>query len=250
CHASDEGRYRDRQRLRGSVAGCRPVQLRHHRREGETVPDGVDVPDRPPVPIRGCPASAQGRFFFLRLPRPPRSTLFPYTTLFRSMRPVLSPDGRWLVYATRYDAETGLRLRNLSSGDERWLVYPVQRDDQESRFTRDLLPGSSFTPDSRALVVSYGGKIWRVDVPSGQAAPIPFTVKVHQDLGPLVRFETRVDTGDVLVKQIRDASPSPDGRRLAFSALDKLYVMDLPAGTPRRVTSDGVHEQVPAWSPD
>src|SRR5438874_4172693 len=25
------------------------------------------------------------RFFFLRLPRPPRSTLFPYTTLFRSI---------------------------------------------------------------------------------------------------------------------------------------------------------------------
>src|SRR5438045_6049103 len=25
-------------------------------------------------------------FFFLRIPRPPRSTLFPYTTLFRSVR--------------------------------------------------------------------------------------------------------------------------------------------------------------------
>src|SRR5437762_827260 len=110
--------------------------------------------------------------------------------------------------------------------------------------------GSSFTPDSKALVVSYGGKIWRVEVPSGQATPIPFTVKVHQDLGPVVRFETRVDTGDVLVKQIRDASPSPDGSRLAFSALDKLYVMDLPGGTPRRLTTDSVHEQVPAWSPD
>ncbi len=179
--------------------------------------------------------------------------VFNQTDLYGSaMRPVLSPDGAWLVYATRHDAETGLRLRNLSSGDERWLVYPVQRDDQESRFTRDLMPGSSFTPDSKALVVSYGGRIWRVAVPSGQATPIPFTVKVHQDLGPLVRFETRVDTGDVLVKQIRDASPSPDGKRLAFSALDKLYVMDLPGGggTPRRLTTDSVHEQVPAWSPD
>jgi len=165
--------------------------------------------------------------------------VFNQTDLYGSaMRPVLSPDGKWLVYATRYDAETGLRLRNLWSGDERWLVYPVQRDDQESRFTRDLMPGSSFTPDSKALVVSYGGKIWRVEVPSGEATPIPFTAKVHQDLGPLVRFEIRVDTGDVLVKQIRDASPSPDGKRLAFSALDKLYVMDLPGGTPRRLTGD------------
>ncbi|HYU91302.1 MAG TPA: amidohydrolase, partial [Gemmatimonadales bacterium] len=75
--------------------------------------------------------------------------VFNQTDLYGSaMRPVLSPDGKWLVYATRHDAETGLRLRNLSSGDERWLVYPVQRDDQESRFTRDLMPGSSFTSDS------------------------------------------------------------------------------------------------------
>src|ERR1041385_9313960 len=80
-----------------------------------------------------------------------------------AMRPVLAPDGKWLVYATRHDAETGLRLRSLVSGDEQWLVYPVQRDDQESRFTRDLMPSSSFTPDSKALVVSYGGQIWRVD---------------------------------------------------------------------------------------
>src|SRR5213593_1180370 len=177
--------------------------------------------------------------------------VFPQTDLYGSaMRPVLSPDGRWLVYATRHDAETGLRLRNLASGDEQWLVYPVQRDDQESRFTRDLMPGSSFTPDSKALVVSYGGRIWRVDVPSRQVSPIPFTAHMHQDLGPLVRFDTRVDTADILIKQIRDAAPSPDGRRLAFSALDKLYVMDLPGGAPRRLTSDSVHEQVPTWSPD
>jgi len=154
------------------------------------------------------------------------------------------------VYATRYDAETGLRLRNLATGDERWLVYPVQHDDQESRFTRDLMPGSAFTPDSKALITSYGGKIMRVDIATGQASVIPLTAHVEESLGPLVRFDNRADTGQVLVRQIRNASTSPDGRRLVFSALDKLYVMDLPGGAPRRLTSDTVHEQVPAWSPD
>src|SRR5437773_3025690 len=177
--------------------------------------------------------------------------VFNQTDLYGSaMRPVLSPDGKWLVYATRHDAETGLRLRSLSSGDEQWLVYPVQRDDQESRFTRDLMPGSSFTPDSKALITSYGGKIMRVDIATGQASETPFTAHVEQNLGPLVRFDNRADTGQVLVRQIRNASTSPDGRRLVFSALDKLYVMDLPGGAPRRLTSDTVHEQVPAWSPD
>src|SRR5438045_9190247 len=35
-----------------------------------------------------CPTSLL-LFFFLMIPRPPRSTLFPYTTLFRSRRNVL-----------------------------------------------------------------------------------------------------------------------------------------------------------------
>ena len=175
----------------------------------------------------------------------------PQTDVYGSaMRPVLSPDGQWLVYATRFDAETGLRARNLRTGDERWLAHPVTRDDQESRFTRDVYPGSSFTPDSKALITSYGGKLWRVEVPSGRATEIPFSVKVQQSVGPLVRFAFRADTGDVAVRQIRNATPSPDGRRLAFSALDRLYVMDLPNGEPRRLTGDTVHEQTPSWSPD
>src|SRR3970282_817067 len=146
----------------------------------------------------------------------------------------------------RYDAETGLRLRDLATGDEKWLAYPVTRADQESRFTRDLYPGASFTPDGRALIVSYGGKIHRVDVPSGRVSEGPFPATGAQQLGPIVHVPVRVDTGEVLARQIRNASPSPDGRRLAFSALDRLYVMDLPGGTPRRLSTDNVKEEAPA----
>src|SRR2546427_7088929 len=32
-------------------------------------------------------------FFFLMIRRPPRSTLFPYTTLFRSLGPMFAPNG-------------------------------------------------------------------------------------------------------------------------------------------------------------
>src|SRR5438309_3417655 len=42
-------------------------------------------------------------FFFLMIRRPPRSTLFPYTTLFRSGRPKACDQGahRWQVLARR-----------------------------------------------------------------------------------------------------------------------------------------------------
>jgi Tol biopolymer transport system component len=66
-------------------------------------------------------------------------------------RPVISPDGKLLVYGTRVDNQTGLRIRDLASGEERWLKLPVQHDEQESRYTRDLIPGYAFTPDGKSV---------------------------------------------------------------------------------------------------
>ncbi|MGH7477378.1 MAG: amidohydrolase family protein [Longimicrobiales bacterium] len=180
-----------------------------------------------------------------------------------AFRPTLSPDGRWLVYGTRHDEETGLRIRDLGTGEDRWLIWPVQHDDQEARASRDVLPGMAFTPDSRSLVASFGGRIWRVPVEGGSPAEIPFRIEVDLALAPDVQFDYPVDdTPTFTVRQIRDAVPSPDGRRLAFSALDRLWVADLQlatdtagqpalaAGTPRRVTDADLGEQQPAWSPD
>ena len=123
-------------------------------------------------------------------------------------------------------------MRDLVSGDERWLAYPVQRDNQEAAPDLDFLPGYSFTPDGRALVLSYGGEIWRVPTDGGAAARIAFSADVDVAIGPEVRFEYPVEDSPTLVaKQIRDPVPSPDGRRLAFSALNHLWVLDLADST-------------------
>lgn len=168
-----------------------------------------------------------------------------------AFRPALSPDGTLLAYGSRHDAETGLRLRDLGTGDERWLAYPIQRDDQESVASLDVLPGYSFTPDSRAVVLTYGGEFWRVPVDGSAPTRIPVTVNASVAIGPEVRFAYRVEDGPtVAARQIRDAALSPDGTRLAFSAHARIWVMDYPAGTPRRVTTGGNSEHYPAWSPD
>ena len=169
-----------------------------------------------------------------------------------AFRPTISPDGAWLVYGTRHEDRTGLRLRDLASGDERWLAYPVQRDDQESVAGGDVLPGMSFTPDSSEVVVSYGGRIWRVPIaPGADPIPVPFRVRTELPIGPELAFRYPVDDSErFTVRQIRDAVPSPDGTRLAFAALDRLYVRPLPDGEPRRLTDLEVVEAQPAWSPD
>jgi Tol biopolymer transport system component len=165
--------------------------------------------------------------------------------------PTLSKDGQWMAYGSRYEDKTGLILRNMKTGDEKWLAYPVQRDEQESIAPQGVLPGMAFTPDSKALIASYGGKIWRLPVDGSAATAIPFTADVRLELGP--RLYTSYDIKDsshALATQIRDAVPSPDGKRLAFTVLNRLYVMDYPGGTPRRLTTYNFTEAMPAWSPD
>jgi Tol biopolymer transport system component len=167
-----------------------------------------------------------------------------------AFRPALSPDGRFLVYGTRFNTQTGLRIRDLSTGEDRWLKYPVQRDDQESRFTRDLLPGYAFTPDGKDLVAAYGGKIRRVSLASGADAVIPFKASVALELGPLLDFPTRIDQGPVRARLIQGAAMSPDGARVAFSALGRLYIAPVAGGPPKRLTAQGAFEYLPAWSKD
>lgn len=167
-------------------------------------------------------------------------------------RPTLSPDGKWLVYGSRHEQETGLRIRDLETGNERWLAWPVQRDDQESRATRDVLPSMSFTPDSEAVITTFGGKIWRVPVdPSAETTEIPFEVDTEIDLGPRLEFKYPIeDDAEFIVRQIRDGVPSPDGEQIAFTVLNDLYVMDLPNGTPEKLTELDKVEAFPVWSPD
>jgi WD40 repeat protein len=165
--------------------------------------------------------------------------------------PTLSPDGKWLVYGTRFETETGLVRRNLKTGDEEWLAYPVQRDDQESIAPLGVYPAMTFTPDSKFLIASYGGKINKIDINAKTASEIPFEVDLKLELGPRLKFEYPIeDNKEEFVTQIRDAVPSPNGEQLAFTALNRLYVMDLPDGKPKRLTKHNFTEAMPAWSPD
>lgn len=165
--------------------------------------------------------------------------------------PTLSPDGKFLVYGTRHNEHTGLMIQELETGDERWLAYPVQRDEQESIAPLGVLPAMSFTPDSREVVATYGGKFYRIPVSGGPAKEIPFTIDTEIEIGPRVAFKYPIkDDKTMTITQIRDGVVSPDGKKLAFTALNRLYVADYPNGTPKRITAMEITEAQPSWSPD
>ncbi len=241
--------------VRGNLGGGFPVEVE------EPGMAGVDPADR-------SSARLVGSFQIGMLDRETGRVLVRTHELEGAFRPVPSPDGRWVVYATRYDDQSVLKLFDTETGGDQWLRFDVARDDHQGGGTRDrdVYPGSAFLPDGSALVTNYGGKLWRVAVPSGEATEIPFTAQVDQQLGPLVKFDYPIDDRSLVVSQIRGARPSPDGRRVAFSALDRLWTADLPAGSgssgtldqgadatitnARRVTALPDVEHAPVWSPD
>ena len=71
-------------------------------------------------------------------------------------------------------------------------------------------------------------------------------------IGPEVKFAYRVDTSATFTAHAdpRRRCRRPTARRIAFTALDRLYVTDAAGGTPRRVTTTDVGEYHPTWSPD
>lgn len=181
--------------------------------------------------------------------QPPRSYR-PDLVLGTFFRPVPSPDGRLLVYATRYGAEMWLRVLDLHTREDKWLVRLSQKDGLVGAPWRDLAPNYAFTPDSRALIVNDGGKIRRVVLADRAVTDVPFTADVRLPLGPLNAPVIREETGPVRARVIQHPMQSPDGTQLAFSALGKIYVMPISGGVPRALTRDPVGEFEPSWSAD
>ncbi|MFL5496405.1 MAG: hypothetical protein ACJ8DC_18620, partial [Gemmatimonadales bacterium] len=174
------------------------------------------------------------------------------------MRPVVSADGRWLLYGSSSGSHIGLRIRHLGTKKERWLVWERLDDPsgQEHFEPRDLLPGYAFTPDSRSVVVAYGGHIHRVDVATGRTAVIPFVADVERTLGKRTVHQFAIVDTATPPQGVLQVALSPTGKRVAFSVLDRIWLLDLPhdgrsTGASCRATADSVEgEFYPAWSPD
>jgi Tol biopolymer transport system component len=182
-----------------------------------------------------------------------------------AVAPEVSPDGRFVAFGRRipdgtesykghvFGPRTALWLRDLNTGAERLLMDPIELDESEeiSRWM-PILPGMVWTPDGKFIVISQGGKFRRLNVDSGKVETIPFTAHVHRTISEMAYSSLPLRDEAFEAKFIRWHSASPDGKRLVFQAIHKLWLMDLPGGKPRRLTPESftAGEFSPAWSPD
>ncbi|MEZ5442238.1 MAG: amidohydrolase family protein [Lysobacterales bacterium] len=167
-----------------------------------------------------------------------------------AVRPQPSPDGRSLAFVRRVGDKSVLSLFDLKTGDYRPLWDGLSHDQQEAWAIFGVYPNYDFTPDGQSIVIWAQGKLWRVDVASGQASQIPFSADVDQTLDEPVRASRRIDDAPFQARMIRDVARSPDGSELLFHAAGSLYRMALPNGAPERLTDDSGFEYSPDYAPD
>ena len=168
-----------------------------------------------------------------------------------SIRPTPSPDGKSLAFIRRVRYKSVLHVLDLQTGRETPLYDGLDRDMQETWAVHGVYPAMAWTPDNRSIVFWAGGKIRRVDVASKQAADIPFHVRGTRRIQQAVRFPVQVAPERFDVKMLRWSQVSPQGDRVVYQALGKLWVKNLSGGEPRRLTRQEEHfEHYPAWSRD
>ena len=183
-----------------------------------------------------------------------------------AIAPQISPDGRWLAFARRipdgkisykgqrYGPRTALWLRDLNSGTERILMDPIETDQSgwDVWYAVSLLPRYRWMPDGSSILIAQGGKIRRVDVNSKSVQTIPLVARVQRTISEMAYTPIRIPDDVFSARYLQNPSASPDGKKLLFQGVGKLWLMRLPDGTPRRLTSDAFtpFEFMPAWSPD
>ncbi|CAN5671588.1 hypothetical protein BH23GEM5_BH23GEM5_04860 [soil metagenome] len=156
-----------------------------------------------------------------------------------------------MAFVRRVGLKSVLFTYDMESGRERPLWDGLSHDQQEAWAIFGTYPTMAWMPDGRSIVLWAQGKIWRVNAATGGAEQIPFRAQVKQSITEAVRFPQQVAPDRFDVRMLRWVSVAPDGRSVLYQALGKLWIRDLPNGTPRRLTRDEANSELhPAWSAD
>ncbi|MCG9698117.1 amidohydrolase family protein [Shewanella sp. Isolate11] len=169
-----------------------------------------------------------------------------------AIRPTPSPDGKKLAFIKRDGFQSSLYLLDLKSGEKTKLYDKLDRDMQETWAIHGVYPTMSWTADNEEIVFWANGQINRLNVDSKKVAQIPFSVKTQLAVQPSVRFKQNLDQDKFDVKMLRMAQVSPDGKKVVYEALGKLWLKTLDNGKVSRLTKldESLRELYPQWSRD
>lgn len=165
-------------------------------------------------------------------------------------RPQISPDGKTLAFVRRVRTKSVLYLRDLESGLEKPLFQNLSKDQQEAWAIFGVYTNFNWTPDGKHIIVWANGKINQINTATGNSSVIPFEVESNHTIVEAARFKQDVAPDKFTAKAIRNATTSPDGKMIAFSAAGFIWTKAIPNGTPTRLTNGSNFEFEPSFSPD
>ena len=168
-----------------------------------------------------------------------------------AVRPAPSPDGNAIAFVRRDKDQSQLWVKNIASGREQMIYGNLDLDVQETWAVTGVYPNMDWTPDSRSIVFWAGGKIRRVNADGSGVSDIPFSVDDTRGIADAPHPVIPVSPDSFTTAIPRFATLSPDGRRIVFETLGKLYVKDAAGGTARRLTNESdALELWPSFSRD
>jgi hypothetical protein len=152
----------------------------------------------------------------------------------------VSNDLNWCAYIGELNKRRTLVIQHLQDSSRRIIG------------TADMsaVKSFSFSPDCKNLFISYGGKIHRINVEDGSDTVVPFAANVRVGMGKLNYNQFPITDELIKVRYTRSGNLSPDNKQIVFTALNKIYVKDLPDGKPRILVQQDVFQFQPVYSTD
>lgn len=165
--------------------------------------------------------------------------------------PTPSPDGKHIAFIRRVKNKTALFIKELETGLETPLYLDLERDMQEGFGSEGYFAYFDWTPDSRNIVFWTKGQFHTLSLKDKSVTAIPVQVEAELQYADAVRFDVDVAPDEFDVKMIRWAQKSPDGNKILFQALGKLYIKDIKSGKMKRLTKQNEHDEYyPRFSND
>lgn len=154
--------------------------------------------------------------------------------------PSWSPDGKKLAYVQMFGAG------NFMDSAKMMVDGAAVSEKSDDAFP---FPAAWMSPTS--FVYTANGKILKADLAAKSEAAIPFTADIQsiRPVYPTKNFEFD-STAEKQVKGVFAPAISPDGKWIAFVALNQLYLLEVGKNSPKALTHDSFYKQGTAWSPD
>ena len=165
-----------------------------------------------------------------------------------SARPELAPNGKQLAFVRRVRDKTVLMVRDLDTGTETTLYPGLSKDGQETWSIFGVYPNFAWTPDGEHIVIWAKGRFQNIEVATREPKNVPFLVTAEHEIRNALRVQQDFGGKTQTARVIRWPQVTPDKKKVYFQALGHIWVKDLPAGRPRRLTKDEVFEYYPCLS--